>query len=91
MYEDFPLLRNFTCAVANDEFDKNYDMRTIAFVEHENNFPQSFSREVLKCLPTDVSKIIFNPHTHQYLNNSIILPKQSMIIFVTDNLGEKVR
>lgn len=81
---NFSLLLDFACAIAKDEFNKNPEMRTIGVVELKNKFPPQFSREVLKCLPQDVSKVILNPHTHYNKNKTLILPKESMIIYVAD-------
>jgi putative heme iron utilization protein len=63
-------------------------MRTIAMVELESDFPSTFSREILKCLPENVAKLIIQPHTHQFENNSISLGKHSMVIYVADKVEE---
>jgi hypothetical protein len=86
---NFSLLRDFTCAVAKDELEKHPEMRTIAIIELENNFPPTFSREILKCLPDDVAKILMQPINNIHKNNTIFLPKESMVIFVADKI-EKV-
>jgi hypothetical protein len=83
---NFSFLRNFTCAVAKDELEKHPEMRTIAMIELENNFPPTFSREILKCLPDGVAKILMKPHTNYFENNTVTLPKESMVIFVADKI-----
>jgi hypothetical protein len=85
--ENFSLLRNFTCAVVKDELEKNLEMRTIFVIEQENKFPKDFSREILKCLPKDVAVLL--SQTDLYKKHSIILPKESMVIYVVDKV-EKV-
>lgn len=82
----FQLLRNFTCAVVKDELEKHPEMQTIAMIELENNFPSNFSREILKCLPDEVAKVVMMPHTHVFRNNTIKLTKESMIIYVADRI-----
>lgn len=84
MQQNFSLLRNFTCAAVKNELDKNPDMRTVAMVELENNFPHEFSNEVLKCLPIDVTKMILNPHADE--ETQLILPRQTMVIYVADKV-----
>jgi hypothetical protein len=59
-------------------------MRTIALIELENNFPQEFSSEILKCLPENVSKVI-STHPGNFLMN---LTKLSLIIYVVDKIDE---
>lgn len=78
----FSLLRDFTCDVAKDELEKHPEMRTIAVIELEHNFPSSFSREVLQCLPADVAKVMLDPH----LNYSLILPKETLVIYIADKV-----
>lgn len=56
--KNFELLKNFTCEIVVDELKIHPEMRTVAIVELENKFPQSFIREILKCLPENVAKII---------------------------------
>lgn len=84
--QNFSLLRDFTCAVARDVLDNNPDMRTIGIVELKNKFPKGFSREIFQCLPKDVAKILLMPHLHDFKNNTVKLPKQSMIIYVADKV-----
>jgi hypothetical protein len=85
--KNFHLLRDFTCEVAKDELNKNPDMRTIALIELESDFPPNFSREILKCLPVEVTKIILMPHTPSYRNNSVVLGKSSMAIYLSDKFN----
>lgn len=80
------LLLDFTCATVKDEVDKNSDMRMVAIVELENNFSREFCREVLKCLPKEVAVIIINPHEDLHGNSTLMLPKQTMVIFIADIL-----
>lgn len=87
---NYELLSNFVCAVAKDEFEKHPEMRTIALTELENNFPSNFSRQILKCLPNQVAKVIINPHSHFDYNSTLMLSKESMIIYVADKI-EKVK
>lgn len=87
--EDFALIFNFTCAAAKDEFERHPEMRTILLAELEHSFPSDFSQEILKCLPSYVAKIILNPHTNVIKNESMKLPKETMVIFVADKI-EKV-
>lgn len=84
--QKFSLLRDFTCAVAKDELMKHPEMRTIAMIELRNSFPKSFSREVLKCLPGDVAKMILHPHTHFHGNQTTQMTKSIMLIYVADNV-----
>lgn len=87
--QNFELLSNFTCAVAHDEINKHHEMRTIALVELENNFPSNFSQSILKCLPNFISKVVLNPHNHFDFNSTFTLPKESMVIYIADKI-EKV-
>ncbi len=59
--QNFSLLRDLTCAVAADEFAKHPEMRSILLVEQKNDFPKTFSAEILKCLPREVNKVILRP------------------------------
>jgi hypothetical protein len=83
--KNFQLLRDFTCAAARDELEKHPEMRTIAMIELENNFPPNFCREILKCLPDDVTKIVMNFQVDDFENKIIFMPKESIIIYVVDN------
>lgn len=86
--QNFTKLREFVCLIAKDESEKHPEMQTIAFVELENNFPSSFSAEILKCLPTNVAKLILQPRSRDVEGNeSMILPKQSMVIYVADSVS----
>ncbi len=84
---NFSLIRDLTCLVAKDELEKHPEMRTIALVEVTHDFPPEFTSEILKCLPDQVSKIILKPHSHVSWNTSIILSKESMIIYVVDDFN----
>lgn len=84
--QDFAVLENFTCAVAKDVLEKHPYMRTIVVVELKNNFPLDFTRKVLKCLPKDVAKFMMMPHVFKKLKKTLILPKESMIIFIADKV-----
>ncbi len=86
--QNFSQLRDFACAAAEDELKKHPEMRTIALVEFENDFPSTFSAEILKCLPRDVSKIIFFPYIQKEGFNPIRIPKESMLIYVADKIEE---
>lgn len=94
-HQNFTLLRDFTCAVIEDELKEHPEMQNVALIELENNFPLNFSREVLKCLPKEVAKLIIMPHcpsitsalhTFAYFNFTILLPKQTMIIYIADKV-----
>jgi hypothetical protein len=85
-HSNFSLLINFTCAVAKDELEKHPEMRTIALIELENNFKPNFSREILKCLPGDVAKVVIMPHSHAYGNSTVLLEKSALIIYVADKI-----
>ena len=61
--EKFSNLSKFICEVARDVADNEPDLRTIALVIMKNNFPSTFSAEVLKCLPF-ATKVILMPHTN---------------------------
>lgn len=87
--QKFSLLRAFTCKVAKDVIRKNPETRTIALIELENKFPHSFSSDILKCLPDDVTKLIIQPHSHIFMNNTISVSKSSIVIYVADKV-EKV-
>lgn len=80
----FSFLAKFTCAVVKDEFEKNPEMQTIAIIELENYFPSIFSWRIIQCLPDEVAKLIINPHYHIDFNNTIVLPRESMIIYLGD-------
>lgn len=56
--KDFSLLRDFTCEIVKDELEKHPEMRTVVMIEIQNDFPHSFSRELLKCLPEYLTKLI---------------------------------
>lgn len=86
---NFELLSSFTCAVVNDELEKHPEMRTIAMVELKNDFPSNFSREISKCLPNFVAKMIMNPHDNFNESCTFMFPKESMIIYIADAI-EKV-
>jgi hypothetical protein len=84
--KNFSRIRDFTCAVAKDVLVKHPEMQTIALVELENNFPKCFTREILKCLPEDVAKVVMMPFkivTGTYFSSP--LSKSSMVIFVVDH------
>lgn len=57
----FYFLRNFTCAVVEDELIKRPELSTVAMIELKNKFPIDFSRDILKCLPDYVTKVIMQP------------------------------
>lgn len=80
------LLKDFTCVVVKDELDKNPEMQTIVLIELENNFPLNFNREILKCLPQNVAKIVLKPHIDFYRNKTFSLSKSSMVIYVADKI-----
>lgn len=82
--QNLSLLRNFTCSVVKDELEKNPELRTVAMVELESDFEQGFSAGILKCLPVYVTKVVIQPHTHIYENNSVQLSKNSMVIYLAD-------
>lgn len=82
--QNFSLLTNFTCDVANYELENHPEMQTIAFIELENNFPSHFSREVLKCLPKEVATVIINLHFHIKHNNTFKLSKHTLVIYIAD-------
>ena len=92
--QNFSQLRDFACAAAEDELKKHPEMKTIALVEFENDFPSTFSAEILKCLPRDVLKIIFAPYTYytrkEIKHFSLILPKESLLIYVADKVQEVI-
>lgn len=41
--QNFSLLRDFTCAVVEDELKEHPEMQTVALIELENNLPSNFS------------------------------------------------
>ena len=84
--KSFSLLRDLICAVADDELAKHPEMRTILLVELQNDFPKTFSAEILKCLPSVVTKVYLNYPTDIYgkFSRNLILPKESLVIYVTD-------
>lgn len=97
-HQNFTFLSDVTCAIAKDELEKHPEMQTIALIELQNNFTL-LSREIFKCLPADVAKLSIMPHTpyvtkelrtFAYHNLTLMLPKQSLIIYVTDKV-EPVR
>jgi hypothetical protein len=53
-------------------------MRTIVLVEFQSEFPPTFSRKILKCLPENVAKLVIQP------DNSIFLPKSTLLIYIGD-------
>ncbi len=87
--EKFSNLSNFICEVAKDVAEKDSDLRTIALVIMNNNFPSTFSAQILKCLP-NVTKVILMPHTNYWGIAKISLPKQSMIICLADERNKDI-
>ena len=65
--KEFSTLLNFICVVTGKVVKENPDLRTIAFIEFENNFPKDFLTDVSECLPT-VSRIVFQK---QFLVNKL--------------------
>ncbi len=90
--ENFSLLRDLSCAVAVDELAKHPEMRTIALVELQSDFPETFSREILKCLPPEVAKVILKPYKLllENVTKSLVLTKETMVIYVADKI-ERVK
>ncbi len=90
--EKFSLLRDLTCAVAADELARNPEMKSILLVEFQNEFPKTFSAEILKCLPREVSKVILGPRKLLFDNDHMLkeIPKESLVILVSDEV-EKVK
>ncbi len=66
-HKEFSTLLNFICVVTGKVVKENPDLRTIAFIEFENNFPKDFLTDVSECLPT-VSRIVFQK---QFLVNKL--------------------
>lgn len=84
-HKNFALLSNFACSVVQDELEQHPEMRTVALFELESNFPSTFCRDILQCLPVDVAKVVLNPHD-PYVNTTFNLPKESMILFIADKI-----
>lgn len=84
----FDFLRDFVCNTTKNELERHPEIQTIAMVELKNNFPLKFSREILKCLPDNVAKVILKPHNNFNGNSTISLPKSSIVIFIADDVKE---
>lgn len=75
-------LQNFVCSFIADELQIRPELRSLAFIENEHNFSSSFSRELLKCLPTDVSKVILFPYSSEWNKNFLISMKPQMLLYI---------
>lgn len=95
----FLIFQKFICNFINEELKSYPEVRTMALIELENNFPQSFSREILKCLSDGITKLNMKPITTEliFFDDGFILQKKSqqaqslkpkIVLYIADNIDE---
>lgn len=84
--QNFEFLRDFTCAIVEDEHKNHPEMRSIALIELENNFPSSFSSDILKCMPENLAKVLIQPNIGFHKNITFMLPQSTIVIYIADKV-----
>lgn len=81
-------LQKEICAIVKREVENHPEIKIISIVIGINDHPQTFVNDLIKCLPSDVSKVIIIPPENygefQYYDKKYMwIPKSSLNIYIS--------
>ena len=77
-------ISQFIGEIIKDEVKINKDLRDIAIITADNDFPQEFHQKLIKSLPSEIPKIIINFKLFYINQHFLSLEKSTFIIFISD-------
>lgn len=75
---------HFVAEIIKDEIKTNQNLRDVAIITAENNFSHDFHQKVIKNLPEEIPKIIFNFELFFIEESFLNLTKSTFVIFIAD-------